>query len=381
MSVLFDARVIARPHPSGIGLYAINLLRGLLAQKVIPITVFLSSWSETGLPAEIEDCITPPHHLVTIRAANKWLSTIWQFRDWRGNGEGWSDVGQPQLIHSPHLTVFRPTPAPRLMTVHDLAFLKFPEYLSPTDRLWHSLMARMACTADSFVVNSLTTKQDLLRTWQIPSSRVQVIYPGIVDPIVPDEAVDKHIIPAHWGLSPQQYLLYIGNLEPRKNLVRLVQAFDLLKAKGYAGLKLVLAGQPGYQIKELERCIQAARYGKDIVCTGYLTTADKQALLTSALAFAYLSLYEGFGLPILEAMAAGIPVLAANRASLPEVTGHAARLVDPESIESITKGMQAVVEDELLRKQLQAAGLERAKQFSWQKVTDAHLALYRKWIS
>ena len=161
------------------------------------------------------------------------------------------------------------------------------------------------------------------------------------------------------------YLLYVGTLQPRKNLVRAIEAFGLLKRD--STLKFVIAGKKGWLYDEIFEKVKELNLENEVIFTGYVPDEDLPELYKNAKAFIFVSLYEGFGLPVLEAMSYGIPVLTSNTSSLPEVAGDAALLVDPENTEEIAKGMERLLTDEKLRQQLISKGKEQIKKFSWEK--------------
>jgi alpha-1,3-rhamnosyl/mannosyltransferase len=180
---------------------------------------------------------------------------------------------------------------------------------------------------------------------------------------------------ADWGLVPDGYLLFMGTIEPRKNLLRLLQAAEL--AGNRAG-PLVLAGADGWGSDEVARRIQSLRRAGRLTYLGYVPDEARPALINGARGFVYPSLYEGFGLPVLEAMACGVPVLASNVSSLPEVVGSAGLMVDPADVDAIAQGMVRLWEDEALRRELSTRGLQQAAGFSWETTAKQTLKAYAR---
>ena len=215
---------------------------------------------------------------------------------------------------------------------------------------------------------SQATKDDLVAHYGVPKEKIPVVYHGVEPRFrpTPDPAV-----PARYGL-PSRYFLYLGTLQPRKNLERLLQAYAQLSGDVPA---LVLAGAKGWYFERIAAAIAALGLGERVFLPGYVPDEDVPALLTGALALVFPSLYEGFGLPVLEAMACGTPVVTANTSSLPEVVGEAGLLVDPLRVDEIAAAMQRLLADEALRAELSRRGLERAGLFSWDRCARETLAV------
>ena len=260
-----------------------------------------------------------------------------------------------------------------VVTVHDLAFELFPNMFLTAWRYLYKLGLRAAVKrADAIITPSRNTAEDLLSRTKVNPSKLHVVpqapslSQGDSDP---DEALARLKI-------TRPYLLFVGTLEPRKNLVRLVRAYRRVAATGLPHA-LVLAGPLGWHQQALLREIALAGPG-EIVMTGALPTEDLDAVFRGAAAFAYVSLYEGFGLPIIEAMARGIPVIASNSSSMPEVSGDAALAVDPRSVRGISQAIEQVLTDDGLGERLARAGLDRAARFSWDETARLTLQVYEK---
>jgi len=256
-------------------------------------------------------------------------------------------------------------PVPTAVTVHDLGYRYYPQAHRPFDRRYLDWTTRRhARRAACVIADSQATRMDLIRHYQADPERVVVVYPGR------DETLSRVSDPAtiaavktHYGIGGD-YLLYLGTLQPRKNLVRLVEAFSRLPPAA-AHLRLVLAGKKGWLYRELFARVEALGLKDRVLFPGYVADDHKAALLSGATALVYPSLYEGFGLPLLEAMACGTPVLTSNVSSLPEVAGDAALLVDPLDTEAIAQGMARLVTDPHLRRSLVERGYAQVRQFSW----------------
>lgn len=274
-----------------------------------------------------------------------------------------------------HMFPFRLRTARTVLTIHDLTLLLFPEW-HPTDRLavMGRALAPSAARADCIVTPSQFTRDDVLKLLPVEPERVVVI-PGGVDPIFkPQPVADVVARLTPLGLRAGDYLLFLGTIEPRKNLARLLQAVELA---GPTIGPLVLAGGRGWNNAAIRAAIaRLARDGR-IRDLGYVADDLRPALCAGARAFVYPSLYEGFGLPPLEAMACGTPVLTSDVSALPEVLGDAALYVDPEDVSALAAALIRLWDDEGLRADLRARGLARAREFSWDRTARLTLDVYR----
>ncbi|ATW27733.1 glycosyltransferase family 4 protein [Candidatus Formimonas warabiya] len=259
----------------------------------------------------------------------------------------------------------------KIVTVHDLAVFKYPEtYQKSRVLYWQKYFDSSVKRADRVIAISYATKNDLQEILHVPEEKIQVIYNGVSSIFRPVN--DPKIcleVKAKYGL-PERFILFVGTFSPRKNLGRLVDAFARLHNEGSLPHKMVIAGEKGWKFKQdLER-VKALNLENDIIFPGFISHEDLPVVYSLADVLAYPSLYEGFGLPPLEAMACGTPTIISNTSSLPEVVGKAGVQVNPFSISSITEGLFHLLTDSQLRKRLIQLGFERAKFFSWDKAAD-----------
>ena len=297
---------------------------------------------------------------------------------------GWNTLGRPALpevlhradvVHAPLPAAIPPaSPGQKLVvTVHDLAFRVVPRAFPARWLLLYRLGARRAVTrADAIIVPSESTKRDLVRLQRADAERVHVIPLAAALPQAqtdPDERLGRLKV-------PHPYVLFVGTLEPRKNLVRLVRAYRRAVAHGGFPHALVLVGPLGWQTDALLREIRAPGPG-EVVLTGGASPEQLDALYRGADLFAYPSLYEGFGLPVLEAMARGVPSIVSASSSLPEVAGDAAHLVNAGSVHGIASAIERLLSDTAEAERLAKAGLARAEEFSWDRTAEQTLAVYR----
>ncbi len=297
-------------------------------------------------------------------------------------------LSREMLAHPPDL-LFVPShvlplvhPRHSAVTVHDLGYHYHPE----AHTTWQNLYLRWstrhnARNAARILADSEATRRDLVRYYGTLPAKVTVVYPGL------DEGLARVSEPellagmqTRYGLNGP-YLLYVGTLQPRKNLKRLVQAYTRLRSllasqpQPDPTPRLVLAGKKGWLYDEVLGQVQKLGLEEHVLLPGYVPAADLPALLSGALAFVFPSLYEGFGLPVLEAMACGTPVICSDTSSLPEVAGNAALLVDPRDPEALAQAMLRIVKDAGLRDELAARGLRQARRFSWRRCAGETLAV------
>jgi alpha-1,3-rhamnosyl/mannosyltransferase len=284
-------------------------------------------------------------------------------------------IGPVDVFHATNYLLTHPVRrAKRVVSIHDLTAILFPQW-HPADRLrkMRAGLQASAEAADRIIAVSQATRDDIVKHLGIPAERVAVV-PLAVDPSFhpPSRAeVDAALAPL--GLSNGAYLLFLGTLEPRKNLGRLVEA--VTRAGTDVG-PLVLAGAEGWGNDELRpRITELERQGR-VRYLGYVPDALRTPLIGGARMFVYPSLYEGFGLPPLEAMACGTPVIASNVSSLPEVVGDAALLVDPLDVDDLAAGIRKLWDDEALRYDLRVCGLARAREFTWERTARLTLEAY-----
>lgn len=277
--------------------------------------------------------------------------------------------GPLDLFYSPDFVLPPQLRGRRVVTVHDLAYLVYPQCAVPTLGWYlHRAVPRSVARADLVLADSQSSRQDVIRLLGVPPARVRVVPLG-VDPAYRPLA-DRSLLEevrARYGL-PERFLLCVGTIEPRKNLPRLMEALAGLPET--ERLPLVVAGKPGWLYEESFTSVARFGLGKWVHFLGFVPESDLPPLYNLATALAYPSLYEGFGLPPLEAMACGTPVLTSRASSLPEVVDEAAVLVEPQEAASIREGLRTILRDSALRERLRAAGLERARAFTWDRAAE-----------
>lgn len=273
------------------------------------------------------------------------------------------------LFHEPHYVLPPLTQCKAIVTIHDVIHLLFPEYLS--GRLAHAYartcLWAAAKRADRILTVSETSKHDILRRIKVPAEKITVIYNAIDERFSVEPSREQiQRVRERYQLD-DQFVLYVGNIKPHKNLERLIHAFHLLRAGGFNHLRLLIIGDEISKYSALRRAVHVHKLHKEVRFLGFVPIETLAVLYRLADVFVFPSLYEGFGLPPLEAMASGAPVVTSNVSSLPEVVGDAALLVDPYDPESIADGMRQVLTNEELRETLRARGFEQAQRYSWQR--------------
>jgi glycosyltransferase involved in cell wall biosynthesis len=264
-----------------------------------------------------------------------------------------------------------------ILTIHDLSFYLYKQTYSWKRRLWHRCLRpkKQCILADNIITPSKHTRQDLIDKWQISNKKIAVLYPGVSDVFVQKEYTkeQKEALRKKYNL-PQTYLLFLGTLEPRKNVRSLIDAFQTGRFAG-KGYTLVIAGAAGWKDANIHQAIintQGVQY------IGYVDVVDKPLLYQLARVFVYPSVYEGFGIPVLESFVSGTPVVTSNRSSLPEVSDDAAYLINPDNSYDIVLALQRLLSNKDLCGTLKEKGFQRAGVFSWEKsAEDFHNILHK----
>jgi glycosyltransferase involved in cell wall biosynthesis len=287
------------------------------------------------------------------------------------------------LFHAPHYVVSPLTRCPFVVTIHDCIHLRFPEYLP--NRLAYvyarTLMRSSARRSQRVLTVSQASKQDILHYLKIPASKVEVIYNAIDDRLAtPPRADEVAKVRERYQLTAP-FILYTGNIKPHKNVDRLIEAYAILRRRGIDQAKLLVIGDEISKYPNLRRLVHRFQLHQHVRFLGFVPDATLAALYRLASAFVFPSLYEGFGFPPLEAMAAGTPVVTSNVSSLPEVVGDAAVLIDPLDAGAIADAMARVLNDPALRATLIARGHDRVKAFSWERSAARVREVYAELVS
>ena len=375
MNIGIEATSAAETHKAGVGFYTYHLLRAIarLRREEHTYTCYLrrpwpdDAFSNAGaLPAQM-------------------VGKVLRFPSL------WAQIRLPiELRWHPQEVYFFPAPvlpllyqpAQSVVTIHDVAFLFFPECFAPRLRRWlHIATKQGVARARKIIAVSAATKRDLVAYYAVPAENIVVVHHGVSElyqPLAATPAGQAAIaaVKAKYHLT-NPYLLCIGTLQKRKNLPRLLQAFDALKQQAQIPHQLVLAGPQYADLPAQDIFATAERLllQKEVICTGYVPEEDKIALLSGAEVFVFPSLYEGFGMSLLEAMACGVPIACANTSAFPEVVGASAAMFDPSDLADMAATLARVLRDANLRHRLRQQGLQRVKAFSWERCAQQTLAV------
>lgn len=281
------------------------------------------------------------------------------------------------VFHSVSYGVVRSKKVKIVSTIHDLTpFVLNLDYHKDSLKAIRKGFDKILSSSERIITVSDNTKKDLASFFSIKEDRIMVTHLGVDDRFtrLNDDILSRKTA-ARYGL-PKKFILYVGNLGAHKNIFQLINAYSILARKGVEH-KLVLAGSKGTAANKADELIKALSLEKKVLMTGYINDEDLPAVYNLADVFVFPSLYEGFGLPVLEAMACGVPVAASNVSSIPEVAGDAAMLFDPNDPKDISSKIDKIIRDDALRNKLIIKGLERAKRFTWEDTARKTLEVYR----
>lgn len=267
-------------------------------------------------------------------------------------------------------------PKNTIVTVHGLEYEFCPKAYSSWARMYMRWSIKFSCRwAKKIISVSQNTRRDLIRLYKVADKKIQVIYEGYEEKSKiqnPNVKSQTPCLPAGRNLKSQisnlkPYLLFVGRLEERKNVIGIIKIFEMLKEKYNISQKLVLAGKSGYGFSQIELAISISKYKNDIIQLGFVRDEDKFTLIAGADIFVFPTFYEGFGIPVLEAQSVGVPVVTSNTSSMPEVSGDSAILVDPMNNGQIADAIYELISNKTIRENVIKRGYENAKRFSWEK--------------
>jgi len=369
MSVYFDVSAAVHRR-AGLGRYAESLARGLLPLLGKELAFFYNREAGIEPLAGLEHV---PSRTVSL-GYKPWRMLVWLGQLGR---VGFNRLlPGARLYHATEHLLMPLRGIPTVLTVHDLIFRRYPAHHKPLNRTYLNATLPLFCRrAGHIIAVSEQTKRDIMAAYGVPAEKISVIYEA-ADPRFrpqPPEVVAE--VRARYDLPPR-YVLFVGTIEPRKNLVGLLEAYRSLLDRG-SNVGLVTAGRTGWRSESFFERLAALRVAERVTLLGPFPDAELPALYSAADVLAFPSLYEGFGLPVLEAMACGTPVVASNTSAIPEVAGEAGILVPPHDVVALAGALERVLADAALRADLRARGLAQAARFTWQRSAEATLALYR----
>ena len=371
LRVLIDATAVTRKK-AGVGVYAKNLIDQLVAAQQLELFLLVQDddpdFVYSGMP-----------HVTVLRMPSRLLRKI-PLR------LIFEQTALPMLVrrhridivHSLHYSfpLFR-FGARSAVTIHDMTSVLMPEVHERIKLLYfHFFLRRALRGSDAPIFVSHSAQQDYVAHFGTPRGLSTVVHHGKNPAFHPNrDSAAIASVRAKYKL-PTRYMLYIGTIEPRKNLERLVQAFATL-APNSPDIPLVIAGMMGWKQEHLSGLVHNLGLGDRVLFPGFIAEEDKALLIAGCELFVYPSLYEGFGLPVLEALASGVPTVTSNLSSLPEVAGDAALLVDPTDIAALARAMQSILSDPALAAKLRQKGPDQAASFTWEHTTEQTIAVYQ----
>ncbi len=378
MKIGVDIRPLMDKKYSGVSSYTLNLVNNIISlDKKNHYKLFYNSFSD--ISNRIPDFKGQNVEIIKKRFPNKVLNYLF-FKVFK----------RPQLDQllgvdfflMPHINFIALNSSSKLiLVIHDLSFLHYPEFFNWRKNFWHRFIGikKLIKRADLIVAISENTKNDLINLANVSENKIKVIYSGLDEKyynfVYPEEN-KKKIIKTKYNL-PEKFILFLGNIEPRKNILGIIQSYNFFRKKNpeLKDYKLVLAGGLGWKNKRILQEYQKSEFKDDIMFLGYVDEKDKPFIYNLSSVFVFPSFYEGFGFPPLEAQATGTPVISSFSSSLPEILGNSAILVDPYNIKDLTKSIIDVLKNLELKEKLIVSGKENVKRFQWQKTAKKYLEL------
>ncbi|AFY58276.1 glycosyltransferase [Rivularia sp. PCC 7116] len=382
LQVVIDATPIA-PKPSGVGFYVANLisaLQRLQAQDDFQLGIAFQPGLKKWLRGDwsFPDCLQKHPNLrlfpMPVRVSNLLISNninpvISYFEKF---------FGYPNIVHGTNYSVYPCHKSRKVMNLYDLTFIKYPQFTNSVVETYTEKVKQCLQWTDLVLTISESSKQDIIKYLQVDEKKVVVtpLASRYHNNYLTDERVEELSKQIKYDFS-QPYLLFVSTIEPRKNIKAIISAFNYLKEKHKIPHNLVMIGRKGWHYEPIFSAIEQSPWQSQIYHLDYLSDAMVALFYAKADAFVYPSHYEGFGLPVLEAMTLGTPVVTSNNSSLPEVAGDAALLINPDEPMQLAEAILKLISDSQLRQEFVEKGKKRAKMFSWERTAAETLKAYR----
>ena len=355
MKIAIDASRAFLHERTGIEEYSYQLikhLRGPLEEH--GVTLFLRRSTKENIDFDLPE--------------NWKVKELWFPRFWTYIRLSWSlFFRRPEKLLVPGHIVPPIHPKSTTVVVHGLEFEIHPEAYSDYEITSMRRGIKNSCKwSRNIICVSNNTKRDLMRLYGVPKDKIRVVYEGVNPAMRENERITSETM-AKYTIAKQGYVVFIGRLEERKNISNILKSFEIMKRHFALGHKLVLVGKGGYGWDRISEEIKEHPFTKDIIVTGFVGEEEKWSLLRHAAVFVFPSLYEGFGLPVLEAQQLGVPVVTSNNSSLREVAKNSAALVDPKNVQDIAQKVNDLIVNEKFRQDVIARGFENTKRFTWEK--------------
>lgn len=365
------------PPLTGIGRYALYLALGLRQHDAVQDTRFFSGYrwiDDPGQAQQANRLLAAMRHYVPFKS----LALTVYFQARQAIFKQRTRKLKSYLLHTPNYLLF-PHDGPSVATIHDLSYIHFPQF-HPQERIqiMNREMPKTLKLANHFITDSEFVRQEVIAHYGLSPETVTAVPLG-VDPVFRPRCREETLsVLLRYGIADKPYLLVVGTLEPRKNLARLLVAYANLPKTLRDTYPIVIVGVKGWLTDDIERVAAPLENAGHVRRLGYVSGEDLPSIYAAAHAFAFPSIYEGFGLPPLEAMASGIPVLVSDVSSMPEVVGGAGLLVAPDDVDQLTYNVERLLVDADFRRRARLDGISRAAGFTWQRCVDQTVDVYSK---
>ncbi|MCF7820724.1 MAG: glycosyltransferase family 4 protein [Candidatus Pacebacteria bacterium] len=375
MKIGVDIRSLMDKNFSGVSTFTYNLLLNLLKiDSKNQYVFYYNSLTKVKLP-EFSDKVKIIKTSYPNKVFNYFLQKTFSYPKID------KYMGGLDLFFAPHFNFFSLSPkVKQIITVHDLSFIRYPEFFSSRKNSWHQALnvKRILQQSDMIMTVSQNSRLDILELFSLEENKVKAVYSGIEDKFFQTSSIFE-LQRVRYNLSlPARFILSLATLEPRKNLEGLIKAYNIFRDKrpDLNEVKLVIAGAKGWRYQNIIKAWRESKFKDDIIFLGYVKNEDKKVLYTLAELFVFPSFYEGFGFPVLEAMASKTPVICSFNSSLPEIAGSSALLINPVKSEEIAWAIEQIASSSGLKDYYSQKGYQRSQNFSWQQSAEKYLETF-----